>query len=72
MYVTLWRDPGDAGLRMERGIWRDPREAHEARPLLFSRVSREMEATLLAAAGDMAPVAPGEFAVVELPPGCLD
>lgn len=67
MTLTLWRDPRDCGLRVERGEWRSPRDAHESDRLLFGRVTAHTEAHLALHVGDMMPEHPGEWSVVEVP-----
>ncbi len=65
-HLTLWNDPHDCGLRAEVGFWACPRDAHAADRSLFPRVTRERQAALVAAFGDMVPEHPGEVSHVEL------
>jgi len=65
--VTVWLDPHDAGLRVERGHWIEPREAKEQRPHLFQRPSAEVASKLAQCAGALMPKSPGEFAWILVP-----
>ncbi len=70
--ATIWADPGDCGLRMERGAWRSPRDAHFAGMARFERLSAADAADLVAwlyatGQGSIVPLAAGEAGHVMIP-----